>query len=82
MNAFRNNLDSHNRTMNVVSPAVFNSLVVPLTGTGVANLTKDQGGKYTPRKPKGLFNNDANGGGGKGGREGSQVKSKKMVSPT
>lgn len=43
VNAFRNNLDSHNRTMNVVSPAVFNSLVVPLTGTGVANLTKDQG---------------------------------------
>jgi Ca2+ transporting ATPase len=43
VNAFRNNLDSHNRTMNVVSPAVFNSLVVPLTGTGVANLTRDQG---------------------------------------
>jgi calcium-translocating P-type ATPase len=45
VNAFRNNLDSHNRTMNVVSPAVFNSLVVPLTGgaTGVANLTRNQG---------------------------------------
>jgi magnesium-transporting ATPase (P-type) len=32
VNAFRNNLDSHNRTMNIASPAVFNSLVVPLTG--------------------------------------------------
>lgn len=37
-----NNLNRHNRT-NVVIPAVFNSLVVPLTGTGVANLTRDQG---------------------------------------
>lgn len=39
VNAFQNNLDSHNRTMNVVSPAVFNSLVVPITGTAAASLS-------------------------------------------
>lgn len=43
VNAFRNNLDSHNRTMNIVSPAVFNSLVVPLTG--VATMSAENADK-------------------------------------
>lgn len=30
VNAFRANLDSHHRTMNIVSPAVLNSLLTPV----------------------------------------------------
>lgn len=32
VNAFRSNLDTHNRTRNIASPAVFNSLVAPMAG--------------------------------------------------
>jgi hypothetical protein len=36
VHAFRTNLDPNQRTMNVISPAVMNSLLVPL-GTSVPN---------------------------------------------
>ncbi len=40
VNAFKTGMDHRQRTMNIISPAVFNSLVGPL-GTGLASSTND-----------------------------------------
>ncbi|XP_066921379.1 plasma membrane calcium-transporting ATPase 1-like [Clytia hemisphaerica] len=44
VNAFRSNLDGQQRTKNIISPAVFNSLVAPVALTSGVDMGEDQNG--------------------------------------